>query len=282
VSLLVVGSVALDTLEGPYGRVADELGGSAVYFALAACLVAPVRLVGAVGEDAAQRVRDLFADKQVDLAGLEVLAAPTYRWSALDVGGRNRDLGSRDSIYDAWMPSPPPGFRGWAFAGSMRPDRQLQALQGLGEAELLAADAMLSYTRARPDALAGILKSAGWFFCNRAELQALGGDDPADFRRRHALEGLVVKDGPNGVSVFMAGDVIRAPALAAQVVDTTGAGDALAGAFLARWQATRDVREALRWGVAAASIAIEGIGVRALARATPETLSRRAATPGPR
>ncbi len=277
-----MGSVALDTLEGPYGRVTEELGGSAVYFALAACLVAPVQLVGPVGEDAAQRVRDLFADKPVDLAGLEVLAAPTYRWSAEDVGGRNRDLGSRDSIYDAWTPRPPPGYRGWAFAGSMRPDRQLQALQALGQAELLAADAMLSYTTAQPAALAGILEAAGWFFCNLAELHALGGDPPAAFRRRQGLHGLVVKDGPYGVTAFTADQEIHVPALAAPVVDTTGAGDALAGAFLARWQAQGDLREALRWGVAAASIAIEDVGVQALARATPQALSRRVATPGPR
>ena len=281
-SLLVVGSIALDTLEGPYGRVADELGGSAVYFALAASLVGPVAMVAPVGEDAVERVRGIFADRSVDLSGVDVLAAPTYRWSALDVGGRNRDLGSRDSIYDAWTPRPPPDFRGWAFAGSMRPDRQLEALRALAGAELLAADAMLSYTLAQPSALAGILETAGWFFCNQAELAAVGGQDPQDFRRRHGLQGLVLKAGAQGVTVYSEGDVVHAEALPARVVDTTGAGDALAGAFLARWQATSDLNESLRWGVAAAALAIEDVGVRSLARATAQSLSRRAGSPGAR
>jgi len=275
-SLLVAGSIALDTLEGPYGRVSDELGGSAVYFALAAALVGPVQVVAPVGEDAVDRVQELFAGREVDVDGLQVLAAPTYRWSALDVGGRNRDLGSRDSIYDAWTPRLPAAFAGWAFAGSMRPDRQLQALRSLSGAELLAADAMLSYTKARPAVVGEILEVAGWFFCNLAEFRALGGREPDAFRRAHALRGLVLKDGPGGVTVHTSEGALHVDAMPGHpVVDTTGAGDALAGALLARWQLTGDLREAVRWGVAAASITIEEVGVRALARATPGTLAGR-------
>ena len=275
-TLLVAGSIALDTLEGPYGRVTDELGGSAVYFALAASLVGPVQVLAPVGNDAAGRVHEVFTGRHVDLSGLAVLDAPTYRWSARDVGGRNRDLGSRDSIYDAWTPEPPPGFKGWAFAGSMRPDRQFQALDRLRGAELLAADAMLSYASAQPAFLPGILEAAGWFFCNHLEFRALGGVDPGAFRGHWGLAGLVLKDGPAGVTVHTADGAIHADALTRYpVVDTTGAGDALAGAFLARWQAAGDLGEALHWGVAAASIVIEDVGVRALARATPETLAAR-------
>ncbi|HEX6348383.1 MAG TPA: PfkB family carbohydrate kinase [Candidatus Dormibacteraeota bacterium] len=279
--LLVVGSIALDSLEGPYGHVTEELGGSAVYFALAASLVGSVKLVAPVGEDAEPRVRSLFAGRDVDLSGLHVLPAPTYRWNALDVGGRNRDLGSQDSIYDAWTPRPPAGFSGWAFAGSMRPDRQLEALQGLSGAELLAADAMLSYTKARPAAVAGILDEVGWFFCNRAEFRALGGREPQSFRRRHRLQGLVLKDGAAGVTAYTESADLHQDAPAGQtVVDTTGAGDALAGALLARWRLDGDLAEALAWGVAAASIAIEDVGVRALARATPRALAERRAGDG--
>ena len=281
-ALLVAGSIALDTLEGPYGRVSDELGGSALYFALAASLVAPVQVVAPVGADARQAVERLLSGRPVDLGGLRELDAPTYRWSARAVAGRNQDLGNRDSIYDAWRPAPPAGFRGWAFAGSMRLDRQLQAIEGLCDAQVLAADAMLSYTAAQPGLLPAILEAVGWFFCNHAEFQALGGGEPEAFRRRWDLRGLVLKDGPGGVTAHTDGGAEHVGVVRGRpVVDTTGAGDTLAGGMLARWQATggapQGLRDALRWGVACASLAIEEVGVRGIARATPESLAERLA-----
>jgi sugar/nucleoside kinase (ribokinase family) len=279
-ALLVAGSIALDTLEGPYGKVQDELGGSALYFALAASLVAPVRVLAPVGADAAERVRQVLAGRPVDRAGIQVLDAPTYRWSARAVAGRNQDLGNQDSIYDAWRPAPPAGFRGWAFAGSMRPDRQLQALAGLGGAELLAADAMLSYITAQPGLLPRILEAVGWFFCNHAEFRALGGEDPEAFRRHWGLSGLILKDGPQGVTAYTGSGNEHVAAVGGRpVVETTGAGDTLAGGMLARWRATggrpEGLREALRWGVACASLAIEEVGLRGIARATPLALAER-------
>jgi len=278
--LLVAGSIALDALEGPYGRLDDELGGSALYFALAAALITPVQVVAPVGADARERVENLLSGRRVDSGGLRVLDAPTYRWSAREMGGRNRDLGSRDSIYDAWAPEAPAGFGGWAFAGSMRPDRQLQAVDGLRGAQLLAADAMLSYVAAQPAPLAGILEAVGWFFCNHLEFRALGGEDPEGFRRQWRLEGLVLKDGPLGVTAYSAAGAEHVDAVAGRrVLDTTGAGDTLAGGLLARWLVTggrpEGLRDALRWGVACASLAIEDVGLRAIARATPEALAER-------
>src|ERR671924_2030713 len=124
--LLVAGSIALDSLLG--GRARDELGGSATYFSLAASLMQPVSLVAPVGRDAELAFRDVFDRRpDIDLDGLRVLDAPTYRWFADAAHGRNVDLGSRDSIYDHWSPEVPDGYRGWGFVGSMRLDRQLQA-----------------------------------------------------------------------------------------------------------------------------------------------------------
>ncbi|HEX6547250.1 MAG TPA: PfkB family carbohydrate kinase [Candidatus Dormibacteraeota bacterium] len=277
--LLVAGSVALDTLEGAFGHVEDELGGSAVYFSLAASLVRPVSVVAPVGEDGFDRLRDALAGRDIDLGGVSVLDAPTYRWKARDAGGRNLDLGNRDSIYDRWTPAVPERFAGWAFVSSMRPDRQLQALRGLraAGATLLAADAMLSYVRSRPDTLTEILGLCDWYFCNQDELQALGGSDPEQFRRRHRMRGLVVKSGPGGIDVLTEGRRFHLPALVVQpVVDSTGAGDSVAGAMLARWSLAEgdpsQLEEAARWGVACASITIEEVGLRALRRATPERL----------
>ncbi len=129
--LLVIGSVALDTRDGPFGKVHEELGGSAVYFALAASLIVPVAVSAPVGRDGAEQVTRAFEGRPIDTSFLRVIDAPTYRWKAHQEHGRNLDLGSVDRIYDRWEPEIPPDFAGWAFIGSMRPDRQDMAIKTL-------------------------------------------------------------------------------------------------------------------------------------------------------
>lgn len=281
--LLVVGSIALDSREGPFGKVKEELGGSAVYFALAASLVMPVRLSGPVGRDAIDRVERAFRGRPIDTAGIDVLDAPTYRWTARQEHGRNVDLGSSDRIYDEWHPRVPEGFGGWAFVGSMRPDRQAEAVKALHHsARLLAADAMLSYVLSRPPEAKDVLRRASWFFCNEDEFAALGGANAEEFRRQWWLEGLVVKSGPGGITAHTADGRIHVPALPNHpAFDTTGAGDAVAGGMLARWLSTGGQRgglqDAMVCGVACASLAIEGIGIRGIASATPQLLEERVA-----
>jgi hypothetical protein len=269
--LLVAGSIALDSLQG--GRITDELGGSAVYFSLAASTRVEVRVVAPVGRDGEATVRSVLGGRpRIDLSGMAVVDAPTYRWFADAHAGRNVDLGSRDSIYDRWTPSPPAGYRGWAFVGSMRPDRQEEAARQLAGCGRLAADAMRSYVDSAPAAAHAVLRLADWYFCNDEEFAALGGGDPEAFRRRWELDGLVVKHGPGGATVYTADGAIHAPASIEpeRVVDTTGAGDALAGGMLACWLLSGGyhgrLEEALRAGVDRASVAISDVGVRALAR----------------
>jgi cytidine kinase len=266
--LLVAGSIALDSLQG--GRVTEELGGSALYFSLAASRRVDVAVVAPVGRDAEARVRALLGGRaRLDLAGLSVVDAPTYRWFADARAGRNVDLGSRDSIYDRWSPRPPAGYRGWAFIGSMRPDRQLEAAERLAGCGLLAADAMRSYVESAPETARSVLRLADWYFCNEEEFAALGGDEPEVFRRRWGLAGLVLKHGPGGVTAYTDDGVVHVSANAGRVEDTTGAGDALAGGMLACWLLhagdPAHLPEALQAGVDCASVAISEIGARALA-----------------
>ena len=280
--LLVAGSIALDTIEGPDGTVEDELGGSALYFALAASLIMPVRVLAPVGVEDAPRVRALAGSRPIDLTLLTIVDAPTYRWRAQQVGGRNIDLGSRDSIYDLWLPAVPERYSGWAFVGSVRPDRQVELVRRLAGARLLAADSMISYIHSRTDDAFEVVRSTEWYFCNHEEFGALGGDDPEGFRRKWELRGLVIKSGPDGMDAYAAGDSVHVPALPGhRVADTTGAGDAVAAGMLARWLSTGGAPdgwvEALAWGVACASITIEEVGLRAIAAATRDQLEERVA-----
>jgi sugar/nucleoside kinase (ribokinase family) len=280
--LLVAGSIALDTRDGPFGKIKEELGGSAVYFALAASLVMKVSVLAPVGRDGADRILRAFQGKAIDSSLLDVLDAPTYRWTAHQEHGRNVDMGNRDSIYDQWEPSVPADYTGWAFVGSMRPDRQAQVMKQLHLAGLLAADAMLSYVRQQTPEAKDVLKRAAWYFCNEEEFAALGGTDPEQFRRQWWLEGLVLKSGSKGITAHTADGSIHVPALPGHpAFDTTGAGDAVAGGMLARWLSTGGQRsgleDALVCGVACASLTIEAIGVRGIATATPKLLEERMA-----
>ena len=279
--LLVVGSIALDKRDGPFGKIEEELGGSATYFALAASLLRPVKVSAPVGRDGIERVSKAFDGRPIDATHLKVLDSPTYRWTAHQEHGRNVDLGSADAIYDLWEPEIPPGFTGWAFIGSMRPDRQAQAVKALHHsARLLAADAMLSYIKLQTTEARDVLRRSAWFFCNHEEFQAFGGRDPEEFRRQWWLEGLVLKAGHDGVTTYTADGKVHVPALTKYTAfDTTGAGDALAGGMLARWLSTgaqrAGLQDAMVCGVACASLTIESIGVRGIARASHQLLKDR-------
>ncbi|TMC14060.1 MAG: hypothetical protein E6J29_04530 [Chloroflexi bacterium] len=283
--LLAVGSIALDRLEGPFGAVSDELGGSALYFGLAAALIRPVELAAPVGRDAENQVRELLSGRPIDATAITVVDAPTYRWSARQLSGTNHEVGSRDSIYDRWEPALPDGYGGWAFVGSMRPDRQAGAALALrGSAALLAGDSMRSYLAALPHEARLLVEACTWFFANREELAALGGEpgQPDEFRRRWALEGLVVKSGPDGSEAWTSSGALRLqPPAGYPVVDVTGAGDALAGGMLARWLETgarpEGLEDALAHGMGCASLAVSEIGLRGLAAATPADLRERVA-----
>ena len=163
----------------------------------------------------------------------------------------------------------------------MRPDRQAVCAEWLESAWVLAGDSMLSYVSALPEEALEFLDTCDWFFCNEEELKALGGDprQPGKFRETSGLEGLVVKAGPRGASAWIEDSMVHVDAVAGSpVVDVTGAGDALAGGFLARWMDTGGdpdgLRDALRHGTACSALAISDIGLRGLARATRADLDQ--------
>jgi sugar/nucleoside kinase (ribokinase family) len=164
----------------------------------------------------------------------------------------------------------------------MRPDRQAQSMKMLAGSHLLAADAMLSYVMQQTREARDVLRRSSWFFCNADEFAALGGGDPEHFRRNWWLEGLVLKAGPGGVTGYTADGSVRVPALTDRpALDTTGAGDALAGGMLARWLSTggqpAGLWDALVCGVACASLTIDAIGARGIASASSTMLEERMA-----
>jgi sugar/nucleoside kinase (ribokinase family) len=279
------GTVTVDDVTTPHGRRTGQQGGSAVYFALAAVPFAPVRLVGVVGRDGEARIRSLVAGTGIDLGGLEVSEAPTFRWKATHDFERwvTACEQAEEGAYAGWRPrlDPAAAAAEVLFLGSMPPSTQLDALRQSG-AGLVGADSMTVYIRSQRSAVAEVVAGADVLFLNRAELAGLSGMPEAAWREAAAAlcargrpRVVVVKAGPLGAACVTDSEVVeRAAHPVGTVVDPTGAGDALAGGFLgACARARRDpadhLIEALDAGLRRAALAISHFGPQGLLPATP-------------
>ena len=272
-SIAVAGTVHDDDLTTPAGPNEHVLGGSAVFFALAASHYGRVHLNGIVGADTVGGFRELLARSDVSLDGLVVSDLPTFRWHARHDFEQwvAVDTWTEEGCDPLWQPvlAPASAAAGVMFIASMRPSIQAAVLEQ-SRARLVGADSMVDYTHHENDAVHHVARGADILFLNRTELASLvGGEvhDWADAARslcgRDRLRAVVVKAGPLGAACVTAGTVIeRGPAPVAAVVDPTGAGDALAGGFLgACARAERDddaffataLDEGLRWAARAIS-----------------------------
>jgi sugar/nucleoside kinase (ribokinase family) len=236
----VAGTFHRDDVTTPAGR-RDVLGGSAVYFALAASRFGPVHVNGIVGADTVAAYREILGDPAVDLDGMVVSELPTFRWHA--VHDFERWITSHESSEPGadpqWQPMLPPSSRqaDVLFVASMDPRLQRQVLDQ-SVAGLIATDSMTEFIEDQPDEVLSVIERADILFLTAAELEALTGADDwrasaAGLLGRGRLRAVVVKRGPRGAACVSAGSVIEMAAVPLpRVVDPTGAGDALAGGFL--------------------------------------------------
>jgi sugar/nucleoside kinase (ribokinase family) len=236
----VAGTLHSDDVTTPVGR-RDVLGGSAVFFALAAARYATVHVNGIVGSDTAPEYRRMLAHPNIDLEGLVESASPTFRWHAVHDFERwvTSHESSEPGCDPEWQPALPQRSRRAEvfFVGSMDPLLQRAVLEQ-SSARLIGADSMTVFIDGGPRSLGSLIEGVDILFLTATELGALTGSD--DWRDsatslcgRGRLRAVVVKRGPEGAAcVTAAGIVERSAAPVAKVVDPTGAGDALAGGFL--------------------------------------------------
>ena len=272
----VAGTVHVDDIITPAGSRSGQLGGSAVYFALAASARARVHVNGIVGRDRAAAFRELLANPAIDLEGLVVSEAPTFRWRARHDFERwvAVDTVSDEGCDPLWEPRLPAAAARAPvlFLASMRPSLQ-RAVLAQTSARLIGADSMTDYTGSEPDAVRAVVHSSDVLFLNRSELASLSGAPVTSWRQEAIamcgvgrLRAVVVKGGPEGASLVTDDGVVTRPAArVGAVVDPTGAGDALAGGFLAACAAAeRDDADffpaALDAGLECAARAIVGFG----------------------
>jgi hypothetical protein len=236
----VAGTFHRDDVTTPAGR-RDVLGGSAVYFALAASRFAPVRVNGIVGSDTVAGYRAILDTPAIHLEGMVVSELPTFHWHAVHDFERwvTADESSEPGCDPEWQPVLPEPSR-WAevlFVASMDPRLQRDVLDQ-SEAGLIATDSMTEFIESRPAEVLSVFERVDVLFLTAAELAVLTGAD--DWRAsasgllgRGRLRAVVVKRGPRGAACVTDGAVVEMPAVPVpRVVDPTGAGDALAGGFL--------------------------------------------------
>lgn len=274
-SLLVVGSIALDTVETPFGRANDALGGSATFFAAAASCFGGVQVVGVVGEDFPADALTFLTDRDVDLGGVEQGKGESFRWS----GVYNFDLSSRDTletrlgVFADFAPRIPEEFREteWVFLGNIDPSLQIDVLDQIHRPRFVACDTMNFWIEGKRDVLIQLLGRVDLLLVNDAEARQLAGDfnlaRAARWIQAHGPRYVIIKKGEHGAILFTPGNTFFAPGYPLEeVFDPTGAGDAFAGGLLG-YLASGDrvdeaeLRRAVVYGSAMGSFAVERFSV---------------------
>ena len=284
-SILVVGSVAYDTVETPLGRAERVLGGSASFFSVAASFFAPVNLVGVVGHDFGDAQLAAFRGRPIDLTGLERMEGKTFHWQ----GKYSQDLNSRDTIctdlnvFEFFEPKIPAGYRrsDIVFLGNIDPGLQRRVLEQVERPRVVACDTMNFWIKGKPQELRETLAKVQVLLINDQEARELSGEwnlvRAARAIRAMGPRTLVVKKGEHGVLMFTDQGSFAAPALPLEhVVDPTGAGDSFAGGFIGYLASIPDggdsaLRQAVVMGSTLASFCVEAFSLdRLLTLTRPE------------
>lgn len=291
-SVLVVGSVALDTIETPTAAAKDILGGSASYFSIAARHFDRVALVAVVGEDFSTHHVDFFRDHGVDVTGLETAPGNTFRWA----GRYFNDLNSRETldtqlnVFAGFQPKLSSEHREseYVFLANIHPELQTSVLDQMKGAELVVLDTMNYWIDRTREALLEVLSRVDVVLLNDEEARMLAGESSLMKASRSVLDMgpslVVVKKGEHGAVALSRDFSFVAPAYPVSLVqDPTGAGDTFAGGFLGYLAASGDakdeatIRRAIVYGSVMASFAVESFSLTRLAEATREEVEQRVA-----
>jgi len=287
--LLVIGSVAFDSVKTPYGEADEVLGGSATYCAVAASYFTDVRMVAVVGTDFGEEPMHLLRSRGIDATGIEVREGRTFRWA----GEYSRDLNDRTTlathlnVFETFQPRLRPGDADVPnlFLGNIDPDLQAQIL-AKARPRFCACDTMNFWIEGKNAALKRLLGRVDGLLINDSEARLLAGELNTVVAARRLLSlGLrfvVIKRGEYGAALFAEGHYFAVPAYPVErPVDPTGAGDSFAGGFMGHLAASgqtgsRGLREAMIYGSVLASYCVEDFSLRRLVALTREEIERRA------
>lgn len=288
-SLLVVGSVALDSVETPFGRREDVLGGSATFFATAASFFTQVMAVAVVGEDFPQEHLDFLRGRGVDLEGVTREQGRTFRWRGKYTHQLNeaQTLDTQLNVFERFSPRLPERYRQarYVFLGNIHPELQAQVLDQVRSPRLVAADTMNFWISGSLPALKKTLSRVQLLFVNDAEARALAGEHNVVKAARAILRmgpgRVVIKRGEYGALLFEKEHVFALPAYPLEdVFDPTGAGDTFAGGFMGHLaQSEREdhavLRRAMVFGSVMAAFNVEQFSLERLRALTSAEVQAR-------
>ncbi|MFA4838054.1 MAG: PfkB family carbohydrate kinase [Candidatus Neomarinimicrobiota bacterium] len=288
-SVLVVGSVAFDDVETPFGKRVDAIGGSAVYFSVAASHFSDVRLVGVAGNDFPKETVALLKKHRVDLEGLEIADGKTFRWG----GKYYSDVNKRDTLYTdlnvfaSFEPKIPETYcqTPFVFLGNIQPALQADVLNKIQKPKFVALDTMNLWIHTTRDDLMKVIRRVDLLFINDTELAELTGENNpySGLRKLHelGLTYIVLKKGEHGAMISNGRSLFFSPAFPVfQPTDPTGAGDSFAGGFMgfltanggANW---RVLKKALIYGSVMGSLCVEQFSVDGLLNLRHEAIQAR-------
>ncbi len=288
-SVVVVGSVALDTVETPFGKVDDAIGGSATYFSAAASYFTHVNLVAVVGEDFPIDQIQFLQSRGVNLDGLVVKPGKTFRW-----GGKYEfDLNQRETlfthlnVFENFDPELPEHYRNssYLFLANIHPELQLKVLDQMSQPKLVVMDTMNFWIERTPAVLAEVLKRIDILIVNDSEVRQLA-QTPNLFVAAKRIQTMgpkviVIKKGEHGALMVHDGQYFWAPAFPLeQLRDPTGAGDTFAGGFVGYLAKVDDtssahLRKAVLYGSTLASFCVEHFSIEGLKNLSPKQIEHR-------
>jgi cytidine kinase len=291
-SLVVVGTVAFDSIETPHGTANDALGGSASYFSYVASFFTTPRLVAVVGEDFPDEHRQMFKGRRIDTAGLVTAPGKTFRWR----GRYHQDMNTRDTlevhlnVFEHFNPVLPEAYRDskYVFLANSSPMLQARVLEQVKKPKLVLADTMDLWIETTHDQLLALLPRIDGLLLNDSEARLLTDEDNlvrAGMAVRRLMGAgakfVILKKGEHGAMLFSEEGVFTMPAYpSADVIDPTGAGDSFAGGILG-YLASHDgdwksqLRKGMAYGTVAASLTVEDYGLNRLKRAERREIDER-------
>lgn len=288
-SLLVVGSIALDSVQTPFGETADAPGGSALFFSAAASVLHPVQVVGVVGSDYPLGTLHSLEERGVDLDGVEQVPGESFRWK----GRYSYDLNSRETldtrlgVFASFRPKLPEHYKTahYVFLGNIDPELQLGVLDQVEQPTLVACDTMNYWINSKKDLVLELLRHIDVLLVNDSEIRELTGDwnvyRAAQWVLQRGPQRVVIKQGEHGALMIDAERTFKVPAYPLQeVFDPTGAGDAFAGGFMGYLAKAQDLspgslRRAMVHGATMGSFAVTAFGIQGFDHVTPADVRAR-------
>jgi sugar/nucleoside kinase (ribokinase family) len=288
-SVLIVGSTALDSIKTPHGHHPRLLGGSASYASVAASFFAPVKMVGVVGDDFPEPCLRLYKKHKIDLEGLQIVAGKTFHWSGeYEVNMNNRrTLETELGVFETFTPHLPVSYQKSAFVllANIAPGLQHHVLNQMRRPKFVVADTMDLWLNIALPELLKLLRRVDGFVLNESEARQLTGEHnlvrAAKKIHRLGPKYVIVKKGEHGAILSARGKLFVAPAFPLEhVVDPTGAGDSFVGGMMgylstAEGSIDANLRRAILYGSVLASYCCEGFGLKNLTKVTRAAIARR-------